>query len=149
MAPLWLKFAQITILSLASSSDCPGGFYVVKVHEPEQNETACVPCLCPYGDMPIGCGGDQPGLCETPDSYGSGNADNNAEDDSSSGFWIQPVLDAESHSAQLPTECLLKADIVLVLDKSGSVSAVKDDIAAFALDLIQQFHLGDEAAQVG
>eukprot|EP00965_Chrysotila_dentata_P087089 2875448-Pleurochrysis_carterae.AAC.5 len=47
-----------------------------------------------------------------------------------------------------PIGCFIKAEIVLVLDRSRSIYTFEDDIAAFALDLINNFQLGVEAAQV-
>eukprot|EP00965_Chrysotila_dentata_P051225 1697861-Pleurochrysis_carterae.AAC.1 len=44
--------------------------------------------------------------------------------------------------------CLVKADIVLVLDRSGSVAGVEQDIAAFGLELMNKFQLGEETAKM-
>eukprot|EP00965_Chrysotila_dentata_P183745 6067176-Pleurochrysis_carterae.AAC.1 len=46
------------------------------------------------------------------------------------------------------TACLLKTDIVLILDRTGSMAGIVQDVVAFALELINKFQLGEDFAKV-
>eukprot|EP00965_Chrysotila_dentata_P099092 3276787-Pleurochrysis_carterae.AAC.1 len=48
----------------------------------------------------------------------------------------------------LSTACLVKTDFVLILDRTGSMAGIVQDVVAFALELINKFQLGEELAKV-
>eukprot|EP00965_Chrysotila_dentata_P216107 6189176-Pleurochrysis_carterae.AAC.1 len=81
----WFPIALAVLPKLAAALECPSGSYVGTVRGIGGGGSVCLPCLCPYGDEPVGCGGDQPGTCETPSVF-------SLADEASSGSPQDPII---------------------------------------------------------